>query len=123
MGRARVRLKLGAIAYASARHGIDAEVGFTRAALAILQQASLEYYKGLTGTDLKGLRPSGDAYSLRAAAVAYVNSRHGVDGEAGLARAGMALLAAAAIDYCETLTGNPRPAKDRPIDPQLHDGG
>jgi hypothetical protein len=51
IGRARVRLKLAAIAYTDARHGIDADVGMARAGLALLAQAAVEYYEALTGAD------------------------------------------------------------------------
>lgn len=50
-GRARLKLKLAAIAYVNARHGIDADVGLSRAGLALLASAAIEYYEALTGAD------------------------------------------------------------------------
>ncbi len=50
-GRARLKLKLAAIAYVNARHGVDADVGLSRAGLALLAQAAIEYYEALTGAD------------------------------------------------------------------------
>lgn len=51
IGRARVKLKLAAIAYANARHGIDADVGLSRAGLALLCQLACEYYEALANAD------------------------------------------------------------------------
>ena len=48
--RARVKLKLAAIAFVNARHGIDAEPGLVRAGMALLSQAAIEYYEALTGS-------------------------------------------------------------------------
>jgi hypothetical protein len=50
-GRARLKLKLAAIAYVNARHGVDADVGLSRAGLALLASAAIEYYEALTGAD------------------------------------------------------------------------
>lgn len=50
IGRARVKLKLAAIAYTNARHGVDADVGLSRAGLALLCATAIEYYEALTGT-------------------------------------------------------------------------
>jgi len=55
---------------------------------------------------------------LKLAAIAYSNSRHGIDADVGLARAGLALLAQAAIEYYEALAG--AASRDRPVDPHLH---
>ncbi len=55
-GRARLRLKLAAIAYVNARHGVDADAGMARAGLALLAQAAMEYYEACTGADA-GKRP------------------------------------------------------------------
>jgi hypothetical protein len=52
-GLARLRLKLAAIAYVNARHGVDADAGLSRAGLALLASAAIEYYEALTGTDPK----------------------------------------------------------------------
>lgn len=51
IGRARLRLKLAAIAYTNARHGVDAEVGIAREGLALLCSLACEYYEALTGAD------------------------------------------------------------------------
>lgn len=61
-GRARQRLKLAAIAYVNARHGVDADAGLSRAGLALLAQIAMEYYEACTGTD-PGKRPI-DPYFL-----------------------------------------------------------
>jgi hypothetical protein len=50
-GRARLKLKLAAIAYVNARHGIDADAGLSRAGLALLAQAAIEYYEAIAGAD------------------------------------------------------------------------
>ena len=50
-GRARLKLKLAAIAYVNARHGVDADAGLSRAGLALLASAAIEYYEALTGAD------------------------------------------------------------------------
>lgn len=125
-GRARLRLKLAAIGYVNARHGVDTDVGLARAGRDLLRAAAVEYYETVTGVDSKN-RPSKsqlqhDNGNLELAAIAYVSARHGVDADAGLSRAGMALLAQAAMEYYETLTG--ADPKKRPADPYLQlDGG
>ncbi len=50
-GRARLRLKLAAIAYVNGRHGADANAELSRAGLALLCSAAIEYYEALTGGD------------------------------------------------------------------------
>jgi hypothetical protein len=50
-GRARQKLKLAAIAYVNARHGVDADAGLSRAGLALLCSVAIEYYESLTGAD------------------------------------------------------------------------
>ena len=120
MGRARVKLKLAAIAYVNSRHGIDADIRLTRAGLALLYNTAIDYYEALTGADpKKRLVPDLqlDNVKLCIAAIAYVNARHGVDADAGLSRAGLALLCNAAIEYCEALMGGH--PKKRPVDPHL----
>jgi hypothetical protein len=117
-GLARLKLKLGAFAYTNSRHGIDSTPSLARAGAAILCEAAIEYTAALTGSKIT-VDPSVqvDDERLRLAAIAYVNSRHGIDGEVGLTRAGLALLCAAAIEYTEALTGaDPR---KRPVDPTL----
>jgi hypothetical protein len=51
IGAARLRLKLAALAYTNARHGVDADVGMSRAGLALLCASAIEYYEALTGAD------------------------------------------------------------------------
>lgn len=51
IGAARLRLKLAAIAYVNARHGVDADVGMSRAGLQLLCSAAVEYYEALIGAD------------------------------------------------------------------------
>lgn len=50
-GRARQKLKLAAIAYVNARHGIDADIGLSRTGMALLAQAAIEYYEAIMGAD------------------------------------------------------------------------
>jgi hypothetical protein len=121
-GRARLKLKLAAIGYVNTRHGIDADVGLSRAGLALLTCAAVEYYAGLTGADMKGrsASPARQLEDLQLAAIAYVNARHGVDADVGLARTGLALLAQAAIAYGEAIIG--ADPKQRPVDPHLQLG-
>jgi hypothetical protein len=51
IGRARLRLKLAALAYANSRHGIDADQGLSRAGLQVMCLAAIQYYEALTGAD------------------------------------------------------------------------
>lgn len=44
-------LELAAIAYASARHGIDADVGMAREGMALLCQAAIDYVESLPRED------------------------------------------------------------------------
>lgn len=120
-GRSRLRLKLAAIGYVNARHGVDTDVGLARAGRALLRTAAIEYYEAVTGADPKH-RPNSarlplDNGTLELAAIAYVNARHGVDADSGLARAGLALLAQAAMEFYETLVG--ADPKKRAVDPYL----
>jgi hypothetical protein len=119
-GRARLKLKLAAIGYVNVRHGIDADIKVCRAGETLLCMAALEYYRALLPSAPPINVGSGDLRAteqLRLGAVAYVNARHGVDGDAGLARAGMALLCSVAIEYAESRIG--ADPKKRPVDPQL----
>jgi hypothetical protein len=120
-GRARLKLKLAAIAYVNSRHGIDTDAGMVRAGMVLLTQMAVEYYEALMGADpiKRSVDPllQLDNGRLKLAAIAYVNARHGVDADVGMARAGMALLAQAAIEYYEALT-SASPSK-RPVDPLL----
>jgi hypothetical protein len=62
-GRARLKLKLAAIAFANARHGIDAEPGLMKAGMALLCASAIEYYEALTGADPKN-RPIDPAFQI-----------------------------------------------------------
>lgn len=62
-GRARLRLKLAAIAYVNARHGVDADAGLSRAGLALLASAAIEYYEALTGAD-PSKRPTDPVFQI-----------------------------------------------------------
>ena len=120
-GRARLKLKLAAIGYVNVRHGIDADAKVCRAGLGLLCTTALEYYRALMPSGaVVGIVESSDlrgTEKLQLGAVAYVNARHGVDGDAGLARMGLALLCSVAIEYSESRIG--ADPKKRPIDPQL----
>lgn len=106
-GRARQKLKIVAIGYANARHGVDADVELTRAGLTRLCQAAVEFVDVLTGTQLKNrwtdLCHQGDSVTLQLAAIAYMSARHGIDADVGMAREGLSLLCQAAISYVESL--------------------
>jgi hypothetical protein len=105
-GRARQRLKLFAIGYVNARHGVDATVELVHAGLAALCQAALEFVETLPGALLKNRRidlHQGNHETLKLAAIAYVNARHGIDADIGMAREGLAILCQAAVNYVESL--------------------
>jgi hypothetical protein len=106
-GRGRQRLKLAAIGYVNARHGVDADAELARAGLARLCQVAVEYVDVLVGTQLKKRRIDldcqGSCETLQLAAIAYVNARHGIDADVGMAREGLAMLGQAAISYVESL--------------------
>jgi len=118
-GRARQRLKLGAIGYFNVRHGVDADVDVVRAAVLFLRQMAVEYVGSLPGTHFKNRRldlyAQGDSEMLQLAAIAYVGARHGIDADVGMAREGLVLLCQAAIDFVESL---PAAEPKRPADPQ-----
>jgi len=121
MGRGRLKLKLAAIAYVNSRHGIDSDAVLTRAGRVFLHTAAFEYYEALTGAPhhKRSIDPQRESQDVKLdlAAIAYVNARHGIDADAGLSRAGLALLCSIAIEYCEASThADPR---KRPIDPHL----
>lgn len=123
-GRARQRLKLGAIGYVNARHGVDTDADLARAALTALCQMATEFVETLPGTQLKGRRTDlwaqGDSRPLQFAAIAYVSARHGVDADVGMSREGLAYLCQAAINFVESL---PKEEPKRAVDPQLQIGG
>lgn len=106
-GRARQRLKLFAIGYVNARHGIDASVDRAQAALFSLCQTAIEFVEALPGSLLKNRRidlyRQGDNSTLQFAAIAYAHARHGIDADVGMAREGLALLCQASIDFVESL--------------------
>lgn len=131
-GYGRQKLKLEAIGYVSARHGVDADADLVMSGFSFLAQAALEYYEALKGVSPKN-RPS-DPYfliddvdvpeaararqRLKLAAIAYVNARHGMDADHGMSRAGLALLAQAAIEYYEVLAAIGAASKKAPIEVQ-----
>ena len=102
-GQARVRLKLGAIAYASAQVGLDVDAKLARVALGALIEAGIRYWEAVTGKRFTAKVDFTRADELRVAALAYVNARHGVDANIEIARAGMGVLCEASINYCQDL--------------------
>lgn len=121
--RARQRLKLSAIGYASTRHGIDTDASLLRASIKLLRQMAIEFAQAVPGRHLKhrlDLYMQGDSEMLQSVAIAYASARHGVDADVGMAREGLALLCQTAIDFAETL---PREeASKRPSDPHFQIG-
>ena len=105
-GRSRQRLKLCAIGYVNARHGMDASDELVQTGVNLLRQGAIDFVDALSGSPLKTRRcdlyPQGDE-TLKLAAIAYVNARHGIDADVGMAREGLSLLCQAAIDYVEAL--------------------
>ena len=123
-GRGRQRLKLAAIGYVNARHGIDTDVDLARAGLMFLCQMAIEFVASLPGTHLKNRRidlyAQGANEKLQLAGIAYVSARHGIDADVGMIREGLGLLCQAAIDFVESL---PREdASKRSTDPHLQIG-
>lgn len=120
-GRSRQRLKLYAIGYVNARHGIDSSEELVQAGSMLLRQAALDFVDALSGSLLRGRRydTQGDDETLRLAAIAYVNSRHGIDADVGMAREGLSLLCQASIDYVESL---PREGAAKRSNPHLQLG-
>ena len=116
-GRGRQRLKLAAISYVNTRHGIDADADLVRAGVKHLCKTAIEYVRTLPGDLLQNrqvdLHQHGDAETLKLAAIAYANARHGSDADLGMTREGLVLLCQAAIDYTGTLplTDSRRPTK------------
>jgi hypothetical protein len=133
-GHARQKLKLAAIAYVNARHGVDADVEIARAGFALLAQTALEYHEALMGTS-PASRPTDPYFQfddgiaapeagrarqrLKLAAIAYVSARHGIDADHGMSRAGLALLAQAGLAYYEALAVVPA---QQPADPRRQIG-
>jgi len=104
-GQARQRLKLLAIGYASARHGVDGEIELVRAGITRLCQGAVEFVAAAAPEALKNRRIDrpGNSEMLQLAALAYANARHGIDADVGMSREGLAMLCQAAISYVETL--------------------
>lgn len=123
-GRGRQRLKLGAIGYVNARHGIDTDADLARRGLMVLCQMAIEYVATVPGTHIRNRRidlvVQGNSEMLQLAAIAYVSARHGVDADVGMAREGLALLCQAAIDFVESLPKEDSPK--RSTDPHLQIG-
>lgn len=119
-GRGRQRLKIAALGYANARHGVDADVELARAGLTRLCQIAGEFVDTLDGTTRRIDCCQGDTALLQLAAIAYASARHGIDADVGMAREGLAMLCQAAISYVES-----RPREDsskRPKHLQLENG-
>ena len=123
-GRARQRLKLAAIGYVNARHGIDTDADLVHKGLKNLCQMAAEFVQALNLSQLNNRRidlwAQGDTESLKLAAIAYVCARHGIDADVGMTREGLAFLCQAAINFVE---GLPKEEPKRPLDPQLQIGG
>ena len=82
-GHGRQKLKLSAIAYVNARHGVDADADTARAGFALLAQTSLEYFEALMG-----------AAPVKRPVDAYFQHEDGVDSpEVGRARQRLKLAA------------------------------
>ena len=124
-GRGRQRLKLGAMGYASARHGVDTDVDLARAATKFLCQMAIEFVAALPGTHLKNRRidlyAQANTEMLQLAAIAYASARHGIDADVGMAREGLAILCQAAIDFVESLPREDQNQK-RSADPHFQIG-
>lgn len=112
-GQARVRLKLGAIAYVNSQIGIDASIDISGAALEVLCHSAVCYWETVTNRKFVGQVDFGAATNLRVASLAYVNSRHGVDATVEMARAGMGVLCDAAMQFCEEMAAPDAPKTAR----------
>jgi hypothetical protein len=123
-GRGRQRLKLGAIGYTNARHGVDADAVSVSAALSSLCLMAVEFVEALSGTVLKirrtDLARQGNSEIIKFAAIAYASARHGIDADRGMTIEGLAMLCQAAIDYVESIPKED-PTK-RPAMPHLQIG-
>lgn len=123
-GRARQHLKLAAIGYANARHGVDADAELARAAIGFLCQKAAEFVETLSVASPKNRRidlQRGDHETLQLAAIAYASARHGIDADVGMTREGLALLCQAAINYVESLPKE-EPLKRQGSSPRLQIG-
>jgi hypothetical protein len=122
-GRCRQRLKLAALGYANARHGVDAEVELARAGLTRLCQIAGEFVDALDGTPRRIDCRQGDSGMLQLAAIAYASARHGIDADVGMAREGLAMLCQAAISYIESVPWEDSSKRPTSTHPQLGNGG
>jgi hypothetical protein len=117
-GRGRQRLKLAAIGYTNARHGVDATPEIASAALALLCKMAIEFVEALPGFLVKNRRTDlyrqVDSEMLQLAAIAYASSRHGIDADVGMAREGLALLCQASINFVEQLPKEDPPKRTVP---------
>jgi len=114
-GQARQRLKIAAIGYVNARHGIDATAELAKAALLRLGQAAVEFGEALPGQPLKNRRTDlyrqGNYETLQLVAISYASARHGIDADSGMAMEGVRTLCQAAVDFGEALPAGEVPAK------------
>lgn len=131
--QARIRLKLYALAYVEARHGIDASPALLWDALAIFCESAKIYVGALENVDKQHLvdrslmddrgaangrtmgghtrdRVAAARTGLKLAALAFESNRRGADSTAydGF---GLALVCQAAISYVEALEGGPGGSK------------
>ncbi len=124
---ARVRLKLYALAYVEARHGVDASAAMCWDALVLYCNAALMYVAALEGSrepsvlidrtiqDDRGpgavrtMAPGGDRAAqarteLKLAAMGYEATRRGADSYTQGGHAAIAIVCQAAIKYAEALS-------------------
>ncbi len=121
----RVQLKLGALAYADGRHGVDASAEFSGAALVHVCELAARYYASLTGSDAVLRLPSlirpevaGELARLRLACLSYAGGRHGADACIELSRDALGVLCGAAIALCQASLGVD-PERRTVVDPAL----
>lgn len=124
----RVRVKLGALAYADSRHGADASADLAQASLVTLCEAAGGYYESLTGVSIRGKpivsEQSAQALArLRVSALSYAGTRHGADACIEFTRDALRGMCGAAIAYAEAVAGgDARPGET--VDRTLYlDGG
>jgi hypothetical protein len=101
---------------------MDASDELVQTGLKLLCQAAVDFVNALSGSLLNTRRvdlyPQGNE-TLKLAAIAYVNARHGIDADVGMAREGLSLLCQASIDYVE---GLPREGTAKRTNPHLQLG-
>ena len=121
---ARVRFKIGAMAYADAMHLGDPELA--GAGLVQLCELAVRYYASLTGSGAIGRCALAapevvqQLNRLRLAALGYANARHGSDSCIELARDALGALCVAAIAYCEAILGAEPSRPGGVVDRTLH---